>query len=293
MKEPISGRNMHSYNLISADSIIGRTLDSFGITDRSFRARALEWIGDGIGLIGYAPSLINKHALIEVTDNTIVKPDHFFSLNSIYYNGQRLLYGYNPNRIAHNSSPTVSNEFNEVIQLIQAKENSIRFADGEIDADGCEPNYVSQYNLLDTNELDRVDNRIKILLDQVKVNSPASDSEYFLDSEGNCYKTSFDNGHVIMFYKSYPIDERGYPMVIDEVKYKTALEYVVMERLMRRGKTHAVLSYGDVRNEMWKWIGKASNEHKKFNDSELRTFTKHWTSMIFQVQQSDDYYSNG
>lgn len=280
------------YNTISAKAIIGRAIDSFGIENSNFTYKALEWIGDGIAEIGYNVGLVNKYARVQVFNNTIEKPADFFELLYMSHNGARLTYGIKPPR--ERKAARVNPDYDELITLLNARNNSIDNADGEYSLDSdCIPCEVSQHTLLNADELDRVDNRILHMLDGLKTTLPIDEEEYFLNSEGNCYKTSIDEGDIIIYYKAYPVDSEGYPLVVDEPKYKMALEYVVMERLMRSGTRHPVLTYQEVKADKSLWIGKARNQHKMFNEAQARAFLANWTSMTFQIQPSNNYYSNG
>lgn len=283
---------MH-YNVVSAKAVIGRAVDSFGIDINSYTYKALEWIGDGIAEIGYNVGLVNKYAKISIENHTLIKPDDYFDLITIIYNGLRLEYGMKPSTGQAGLPPQTNPLYNELVALINARQNSLEYADGEIAIDGCVPCEATQYKLLNTDELDVVDRKIKAGLEGLRTTCGISPTEYFLDSEGNCFKTSIDEGEVVIYYKAYPRDSEGYPLVIDESKYLTALEYVVMERLMRSGVRHPVLTYQEVKADKRLAVARASNEHKKFTSAQMRNFVKNWTNMLFTPQQSGNYYSNG
>ena len=83
-----------------------------------------------------------------------------------------------------------------------------------------------------------------------------------------------------MFYKAFPVDSDGFPYVIDEIKYREALEWNILLNLSNRGQrfTNFDHQYIDMKASMA--ILKASNEHKKMTYEEMQSFNEKWTSLI-------------
>jgi hypothetical protein len=52
-------------------------------------------------------------------------------------------------------------------------------------------------------------------------------SERGFKTQGQCIFTSFDCGNLVVAYRAIPVDEEGYPLILDNEKYKNALELYI------------------------------------------------------------------
>lgn len=281
------------YRYISSKAVIGKALMNFGITDSNLHSNALEWIGEGISEIGYHVGFINKWAAVSIQNHTLEYPEGFFRLNFVVYKGRKLLNGYRPNTAHYKKSGGENPETSlELFKLLDAKKNVIDYQYNKISEDdlySCRSKDCNE--IIDKDELDRLNKKIRILTKEVLGTSFGSCEEYYVITEG-CIKTSVREGKAYVHYKAFPIDDYGYPLVLDEFKYKRALEYVIMERLMRSGYTHPVLSYDRVAQDMKIYISKASNEHSKMTYERAQDFASNWTNMLFSLNPVDTF-SNG
>lgn len=275
------------YNQISANAIIGRALSSFNISDANIKYNALEWIGDCIELIGYHVGFVNKLEKVEVNFHKIPKPCDLFLLNFIVYNGAKLLHGRKPNltRIRYGLDPLAE----ELVRLVDQKDILDTVVE-DYNEDTCSTEIKEIQNL----EEQRLIVKINALYDFVKRSDTyCFNDEYYLDGV-NCFDTSIEKGFVYLGYKAFPLDEEGIPLVVDEVKYKNALEYYIMKKLTEGGYKHTVLSPEYIISESNKKIAQARNEHLKMSYAQMDNFVSKWTNMLFTLNPHKfNPYSNG
>jgi hypothetical protein len=104
--------------------------------------------------------------------------------------------------------------------------------------------------------------------------------------------TSFPEGKVIIAYKAIPVDDEGYPLLVDNTKYLKALELYVKCHLFTilfdMGKlTPQVLNHTE---QEYAWAaGQLEEESKTPSVAEMQTITNMLHQMI--VRQ-DEFYNN-
>lgn len=278
------------YKYVSAKVIIQQVMSRFGVTDGNLTYDALDWIGAGIGLIGTHANYVNTICPLEVDYYKIPYPDNFYQLNFITYNGRKLRYGVKPTFDNPHSSGRTSTDdplVDDLIKSVFARRGLIETIDS---AECCDVKTLqdleSKQQILDT--------RISSLIDFVGRSQCFHDDEWYTNNpSGDCFDTSIECGTVYMSYKSYPVDKEGYPLIIDEVKYKLALEWYVMRCLIENGYKHPTLDYNSVDIKTRTHLAQATNEHLKMSYEEMDNFVANWTNMTFQIRQNNDYYSNG
>lgn len=107
--------------------------------------------------------------------------------------------------------------------------------------------------------------------------------------------TSFPEGEVEIAYKAIPVDEDGFPLLIDNEVYLAALEaYIevqVFKNKFRAGKIAAAV-YQDAKQE-YAW--KAAQLNSKFTIpslSEMETIARMWNTMIPKMREFDNGFKN-
>lgn len=278
------------YKTISAKAIIGGAMSDFGIADSNLHLDAMEWIGDGIADIGYHIGFINKVEKVEVKNHSFDIPCDMVQLNYIVYKGRKLrkgmVHGYKSGSYSRGGDDPL---FTELVQLVKARENSLCFAEGigedSPDNCDCEP-------ILDETELERTNVKIKALMEGFNQRPNNSCQEYFIKQD-ECYKTSIEEGELYIHYKAYPVTKDGYPLVIDEVKYKRALKFTIMWYLTMRGYRHPVLTFTMLEELKERAIARARNEHSKQTYEDMERFMNSWSNLLFSIGKSSNFYSNG
>lgn len=278
------------YKYVSAKVIIQQVMSRFGVTDGNLTYDALDWIGSGIGLIGTHANFVNTIEPVEIDFHKIPYPENFYQLNFIVYNGRKLNYGVKPTYSNSHSSGYTSTDDPLVLELIKsvfAKRELVKVID---DAECCDQNTLDDLSSKDQ----LLNTKIVSLMDFVgRANCYHGDEWFSNNPSGDCFDTSVECGTAYISYKAYPVDKEGFPMIIDEVKYKLALEWYVMRCLMENGYKHPVFDYPTVNLQTETYIARAINEHLKPTYEEMDNFTEFWTNMIFRLRQNHDYYSNG
>lgn len=278
------------YKTISSKAIIGSVISRFGIKDANIHMNGLEWIGEAIAEIGYGVGLRDKVEVLEIDNYNVQKPCDFVKLNFLLYNGEKLLKGMR-NSIIENRHYKGADDplFTELIQLIQGRNQSLCYADivGEDHPDNC------SCTVLDETILDRTNVKIKALVEGLSRKPYNSCGNYYINKD-ECYQVSIESGEIFMHYEAVPTDKEGYPLVIDEPKYKKALEWVLMESLVFGGYKHPLLNNWREITEMKElYIARARNEHLKNTYEDMDEFVSVWTNMLFSIGKSSNWYSNG
>lgn len=273
------------YKTISSKTIIQRVMSRFGIKE-NIELDAMEWIGDAIGLIGTHVGYLNKVEAVDVDFHKIPHPCDFYQLNFILFNGRKLVHGRKgtPSHKGHSSDDPIVIELVKTIfagqGLAQAIEEGVDCCDYNKLEDLTNQQYLWRHRVEDlVNTIDRSPNYCE-------------GDEWYTDGLKDCFDTSIECGTVYISYKAYPVDAQGFPLIIDEVKYKLALDWYVVRCLMERGFRHPTLSYEVVDFKTNKAITAASNEHLKMTYEEMEEFISSWTYMLNSRRDNITYYSN-
>lgn len=103
--------------------------------------------------------------------------------------------------------------------------------------------------------------------------------------------TSFPEGKVIVAYKAIPVDEDGFPLIMDNEVYLDALENYIQKRVLknkfRKGDISAAV-YQDVQTEYAWSAGQLQSELVIPSYSEMQSITNYVTSILPSVRQFDN-----
>ena len=110
-------------------------------------------------------------------------------------------------------------------------------------------------------------------------------------TQGRVLYTSFPHGRVAIAYKSIPVDEDGFPLLIDNEKYLAALEAYIKRQIFTvkfdMGKIQAGVLQEAKQNYAW-LAGQLSSEFKLPSVSEAEALTRMYTSLIKSPTHFDD-----
>ena len=107
--------------------------------------------------------------------------------------------------------------------------------------------------------------------------------------------TSFPEGEVIVAYKAIPVDDEGYPLLVDNSKYLKALELYVkcqlFTLLFELGKiSQQVLQHTE---QEYGWAaGQLSEEFKIPSDAEMQSITNYITSILPSMRSFDQGFKH-
>ena len=114
-------------------------------------------------------------------------------------------------------------------------------------------------------------------------------------TQGRIIFTSFPEGKVQIAYQAIPVDDDGFPLLIDNEVYLAALEaYIeaqVIKNKFRAGKIAAAV-YQDAKQE-YAW--RAAQLNSKFtipSVSEMESIARMWNTMIPKVREFDNGFKN-
>ena len=109
-------------------------------------------------------------------------------------------------------------------------------------------------------------------------------------TQGTVIYTSFPEGRVEIAYKSTPVDDDGFPMLIDNESYLDALEaYISMKVIrnkFRQGKIPAAV-YQDAQQEYAVAARELMTEMTTPSISEMESISRMWNTLIPRLHQFD------
>ena len=121
-----------------------------------------------------------------------------------------------------------------------------------------------------------------------KTNIPLGLETYTLNP--GTIETSFAEGCIRLHYWGLPVDCDGYPMVIDSAKYKEALTWFILMKMMGRGFKHQVFNYKDAKT-MWETMyPRAQNDCKMPNIDQMENWKHNWVGVVKNLNRADNFY---
>ena len=119
--------------------------------------------------------------------------------------------------------------------------------------------------------------------------------ELAFKTQGRVIFTSFPEGKVRIAYKAVPIDEDGFPLLIDNEVYLDALEayitYLVYRQEFRSGKITPAI-FQDVKQAYAVAVKLLETEMTTPSVSEMESITRMWNTLIPRVRQFDNGFVN-
>lgn len=117
------------------------------------------------------------------------------------------------------------------------------------------------------------------LLNCAEVNNlPQSLSESYTLNP-NYINTSFQTGCITVFYLGIELDCDGYPTVIDDPKFREALTWYVLMKMLGRGFKHQTFTYKDAEDRWRKMYPQAQNRCRAFDIDGYEQFKMVWTGL--------------
>ena len=106
---------------------------------------------------------------------------------------------------------------------------------------------------------------------------------------------NFDEGTVRISYKAIPVDEFGFPLIPDDVKFKNAVSYHIMWKLafikMMSGKI-AVGVYDRIQADRDWYLGAAQTRGNTPNPDMMESIKNNWIRLIKKINQHGDGFKN-
>jgi len=228
--------------LVSVKEIIRNVLRDNTYKGQDFRySDVIEWAAEALDLIGVPMTLSRRLACIEITDHRGLLPCDLHTINQV---SGLLSSGVQfPMREANNTFHPLFLPNPASYGIISPTEPITYTADGD-----------PVFNFLN----------YEAAVPKETVNMlPYSYKDVTYNTNDNYIFTSFKDGAwVLMSYFAFPVDQEGFPLVPDNIKFKQALQaYVRMKmdyKLWRTGKVSSEI-YNHAERE-WAWYcGAATN----------------------------------
>lgn len=114
-------------------------------------------------------------------------------------------------------------------------------------------------------------------------------------TQGNVIFTSFKKGDLLVSYKAIPVDENGYPLLIDDSNFLDALELFIKQKkftmLFDMGQVNATV----MKNTQQEYDWAVSRLQSKFtipSTSEMETITRMWGTLFNNRTRFDNGFKD-
>jgi len=229
--------------LISVNEVINNVLRDNQYKNQQFEVGSfVEWANEACDLIGVPYNLINDYAIIDIENHKGFIPCNLHTLD------QAMVLTKNGVIVPMRGSTSTTHPWN--INNI----NDYPLVN-PVQPVGFDPNGNPIINF------NNYDNAItKGLIN----NLPYTLRDITYNVQGNYIFTSFKDGaQVIMFYKAFPVDQEGYPLIPDDISFKQAVQSYIrlkVDYLLWRRNIIArdVFEYSE-REWMW-YVGQAKTK---------------------------------
>lgn len=138
---------------------------------------------------------------------------------------------------------------------------------------------------------------LRAMTDSFSSNEDNGKSEFAFKTRGNIIFTSFKTGSVVISYKAIPIDEDGFPLLIDNPVFLKALEaYIKKEAftiLFDMGKVNAQVLQNTQQQYAW-LAGQLQSEFTIPSISEMESLKRSWCTLLQRTNEfSTGFKHNG
>lgn len=238
---------MSKIKTVSSKEIIARVKRDFHVKHSGWEYDALEWIGDGLEIIGAEPVYEKCHNGFKVSDHRLKVPCPVDYISEVRVIHNRDDWDYSTNMIR------------------DCKESSIRIA--------CINGNRKHKHLF-------VDPNAAVLSPGLPLISDTNMYAHEWYELGlNYLRFSFRHGKVIIVYEGIPLDEEGFPCVVDDIKVKNALAWYILRGLLLRGYKHPVINFDKADAEWTKFYPQAQNSVKMPTPDEMAFFKSNFTDL--------------
>jgi hypothetical protein len=114
-------------------------------------------------------------------------------------------------------------------------------------------------------------------------------------TQGRIIYTSFPCGMVRLAYKAIPVDEDGFPLLIDNETYLGALEAYIKKQVFTVKFDTGKISAGVLQNTQTDYAmlsRELATEFTQPSVSEMESYTRYYTSLLPRVREFDNGFKN-
>lgn len=259
---------------VSTKTVIGEIIRDFGIKETIHVANFVEWIGQAVGKIGYGTYTEIDYVSFEVKDFKIPRPNGMILLNNVFYNGVF---------VSPKSELKVSVNTTQDVNKYDMQKNLLSVINASIVSEKLTNLSIEEKEIRKETVI-HVDNAIAQL---TKYTTPlVTSKDYYYEENYNCIETNIPEGFVVLQFTQFLLDADENPFIIDTFKYKEAVKYFVLLRLIMQGYKHVTLTLKDVIMLEEDFMKQARNESKKMTNRQIDRFANNWTNITFNLQKT-------
>ena len=118
--------------------------------------------------------------------------------------------------------------------------------------------------------------------------------ELSFKTQGRVLYASFPEGQVEVAYRAMPLDDDGFPMLVENEAYLAALEEYIKKEVYEKKFEQGKLPQGVVEKVEQRYAWLAAQLNSEFvlpNMSEMQVLTNMWNTMILQVRHFDSGFN--
>jgi hypothetical protein len=179
-------------NSCSIKEVIGRIIRNTRVADTQYIADIPEWIAEAMGMMKTRHRLIPDQRVLNMNFHVHRLPAGAVRVMAVVYKGKRL-------RLNSSGMLPVPRQSDYMMTTMESHPDAV-------------PEVT---NIDDTNPVNVGNTFIPYM------SLPFCDDWYFLELDH--IHTSFSSGVITIYYKQIPTDNKGYPLIIDDEHYKSAL----------------------------------------------------------------------
>lgn len=192
------------YKSVSIDPVIGAIIRNTRVQDSAYIIDMHTWIPEAMDLMHLSHQLSQEYADVPIKFHKGKLPCGLIYLDAVEHQGRRLPVGNSVKNI-HVSQANRRPEQNPPV-----------FTSGVTKTAVPDGNYIYQSTL----------EKVQILPYHIK---------HYYQLEMDHILTSFENGHVRIFFQQAPHDERGLPLIPDNQNFKQAIYWYVRAMMIGAG----------------------------------------------------------
>lgn len=277
----------------STKGILAKIFNDFQPSNSAWIASCYDWIGEAVQAIGFHANSETKIAEVCIVNHRGNFPCDIEGLIAVYHNNYRLPMGSDVSGYGivnwHKDTPKdLDNQdvvnLDKLIVLLTTQQNDyiILIDSGVLPT---APQAIAQEELIKATSA-KITN---IAANFTLVTPTQYKGLDYYNVNKNQIITSVEEATFRIVYWAFPTDEDGFPEILDTFKYKEAVEWYCMYKMMLKGYNHAQLKWTDAFQMFEKYRQQASNEAKMVGQDDMERFKNMWTNPNF----NRDLWQNG
>jgi len=275
---------------ISSNYVVQRLLANHTINNSN-------WINDSKDWVAQAMRFIGKHVgfPVKICEDVLVQdyhtcyPHDMEGILAVMYKGNLLPLGSDISGIGYtrqlNKQVTDSIGYSNTLELnkLEAQKEAL----------------IKQYAEHPTSDIEEEINRIaakvnkltKFISASVQLTSQSRKTRgEFYNTKTQVLQTSFAEGYIDIIYVAFPLDDDGFPLILDDEYYIQAVEWYILLILMQKGYQHPIFKYQEVYNMFFGsrktgeigWKDMAANHARIPSIQETERLARMWEQFKFR-----------